>query len=133
MRALCLAAATAAALACVATPAAACCHRFAVAYGAPPLVPVAGYVFEPPADHVDQIYVVNQGPVLSGPGIYTYTNPYVPSFVPPPYPAVGYVHAARYRAYETQYPYVRRIPRWHCPGCGGVAPVYTRRYRAYRY
>ena len=63
----------AAALMLLATPALAggCCG-----YGS---VPVVGIEFLPPHDQVSQIYVVNQGPVLSGPGLYAYTNPWVPA------------------------------------------------------
>ena len=97
----------AAALTLVASPALAggCCGGF---YGPDAIVPIP-YVFAPPADQVDQIYVVNQGPVLSGPGLYTYTNPWVPSVALPPYPD------------DAIFPYVRRSPHRWCPGCGGVA------------
>jgi hypothetical protein len=128
MRALSVAAAAAAALAALATPASACCYRPAVVDYGPPVA--VGYVFPPPEERASQIYVVNQGPVVSGPGIYTYTNPYVRSFVPPPYPRRGWVHAA-------PYPYVHHVAHWHCSGCGGVAPVGTRyypyRHGAYRH
>ena len=79
----------AAALALLATPAIAggCCGSF---YDSVPIVPI---VFAPPRDQVTQIYVVNQGPVLSGPGLYTHTNPWVPSFTPPGYGA-PYRHRA---------------------------------------
>jgi hypothetical protein len=73
----------------LAAPAAAggCCGGYA-AYEVQPSVPVATYRFDAPPP-VDQVYVVNQGPVLSGPGLYTYTNHYHPSFVPTAYPYVG--------------------------------------------
>jgi hypothetical protein len=105
----------AAALTLVATPALAggCCGSV---YGSDVVLPI-GYEFPPPADQVDRIYLVNQGPVLSGPGIYTYTNPWVPSF------GLPYRHHAIF-------PYVRRSPQRWCPGCGGVAslepPMYWR-------
>jgi hypothetical protein len=91
----------------VATPALAggCCGS---GYGSLPMV---GIEFLPPHDRVTQIYVVNQGPMLSGPGLYTYTNPWMPSFDPPMY----WHHAA--------FPYVRRSPHRWCPGCGGVASL----------
>jgi hypothetical protein len=103
------------ALTLVATPALAggCCAGI---YGSDAVVPI-GYEFAPPADQVDRIYVVNQGPVLSGPGIYTYTNPWVPSF------GLPYWHHAIF-------PYVRHSPHRWCPGCGGFAsfepPLYWR-------
>ena len=80
MRRLCLAIV---ALLALAAPAAAggCCGNWAPAYDIQPVVPVSTYRFDAPPP-VRQVYVVNQGPVLSGPGIYTYTNHYVPSFVP---------------------------------------------------
>lgn len=73
----------------LAAPAAAggCCGGYA-AYEVQPSVPVSTYRFEAPPP-VSQVYVVNQGPVLSGPGLYTYTNHYHPSFVPTAYPYVG--------------------------------------------
>jgi hypothetical protein len=84
----------------------ACCgHR---ARG--PVVPVAIYRFEAPVP-ARQVYVVNQGPVLSGPGIYAYTNTYVPGLAP------------------THYPYMDRhyaVPRpavWYCH-CGVPAHGY---------
>jgi hypothetical protein len=107
----------AAALTLLATPALAggCCGSM--------LFPVAvgDYVFAPPADQVTQIYVVNQGPVLSGSGLYSYTNPWVPSIAPFAYPPAGYVHDGRY-ARPATYPYVRASAHRYCPGCGGVAP-----------
>ena len=73
----------------LAAPAAAggCCGGYA-SYEVQPSVPVATYRFDAPPP-VSQIYVVNQGPLLSGPGLYTYTNHYEPSFVPTAYPYVG--------------------------------------------
>jgi hypothetical protein len=115
MRLLSLAAAAAAALALTA-PAEACCHWIPSVYVGPPFIP-GGYEFAPPTDQASQIYVVNQGPVLSGPGIYTYTNPYVPTLAPPLYP--------------TAYPYVRHVPHRICPGCGGFATIDPRSFRQY--
>jgi hypothetical protein len=73
-----------------AAPAAAggCCGYGAAAPEIQPLVAVSTYRFDAPPP-VGQVYVVNQGPVLSGPGIYAYTNHYVPSFVPSANPYVG--------------------------------------------
>jgi len=87
MRRVCLAIV---ALFALAAPAAAggCCGYGAVAPEIHPVVPVSTYRFDAPPP-VGQVYVVNQGPVLSGPGIYAYTNHYVPSFVPTAYPYVG--------------------------------------------
>jgi hypothetical protein len=87
MRRFCLAIG---ALFALAAPAAAggCCGYGAAAYDIQPVVPVSTYRFDAPPP-VRQVYVVNQGPVLSGPGIYAYTNHYVPSFVPTAYPYVG--------------------------------------------
>jgi hypothetical protein len=73
----------------LAAPAAAggCCG-YGAAPDIQPVVPVSTYRFDAPPP-VSQVYVVNQGPVLSGPGIYAYTNHYVPSFVPAAYPYVN--------------------------------------------
>ena len=86
MRRLCLALVASLFLA---APAAAggCCGGYA-AYEVQPSVPVATYRFDAPPP-VSEIYPVNQGPVLSGPGLYTYTNHYEPSFVPTDYAYVG--------------------------------------------
>src|SRR5690349_22662597 len=86
MRRFCLAIV---ALFALAAPAAAggCCGT-AAAYDIQPVVPVSTYRFDAPPP-VNQVYVVNQGPVLSGPGIYAYTNHYHPSFVPTGYPYVS--------------------------------------------
>jgi hypothetical protein len=100
-----------------AAPAAAgpCCGHATATYDVAPVMPVSIYRFEAP-DPVAQIYVVNQGPVFSGPGLYTYTNRYVPSFVP------------------TAYPYVSGHDVWRC-GCGAAQAyqAYTLPgYRGYR-
>ena len=62
-----------------------------------PVVPTAIYRFEsePPAR---QVYVVNQGPVLSGPGVYAYVNIYVPGLVPPPRRRYVHSHHAWHKA-----------------------------------
>src|ERR1700738_3695742 len=98
MRRLCLAIVG---LMLAAAPAAAggCCGYGGAAYDIQPVVPVSTYRFDAPAP-VSQVYVVNQGPLLSGPGLYTYTNHYVPSFVP------------------TAYPYVEGQTGWRGYGCG---------------
>ena len=106
----------AAALTLVATPALA--GGWGGGFYGPDAIASIDYVFPPPADQVDRIYVVNQGPVLSGPGIYAHTNPWLPSIALPPYPP------------SAIFPYVRRSPHRWCPGCGGVAafqpPLYWR-------
>jgi hypothetical protein len=89
MRRLCLAIAALFALAAPAAAGGCCGYGYgAAAYDIQPVVPVSTYRFDAPPP-VGQVYVVNQGPVLSGPGIYAYTNHYVPSFVPTAYPYVG--------------------------------------------
>jgi hypothetical protein len=65
-----------------------------IVYGVPPvepLLPPVGYTLDP-SDARRPIYVVNQGPVYSGPGIIT--------FATPTYSEGGY-------AYALPYPYVR--------------------------
>ena len=102
MRVLHLAAFVGAALTAAASPAAAggCCGH--PGYG---VVAVA-----PPSDAFDpwyparQIYVVNQGPVFTGPGIYAYSNFYVPSVAP--YWDGDYPYAGAY-PYAQRFPYVR--------------------------
>ena len=91
MRTVRLAAALATALTLAATPALAGHYNedVAVAYGFPPI----GYVFDP-ADHGAPVYIANQGPVLTGPGIYAFHEigmPTHPGYAPP-------------------FPYVRRVP-----------------------
>ena len=123
----------AAALMLVATPALAggCCGD---AYGPDWIIP-NGYEFPPPADQVTQVYVVNQGPVLSGPGLYTYTNPWVPSLVPPGCPDRDVCDAPYH--YYAAFPYVRGYRHRWCPGCAGYAayepPMYWRMYRPTRW
>lgn len=75
MRFVSVAAAAAAVFMIAATPAAACCHRVGPAYGVP-VVPLGAI---DPWYPVRQVYVVNQGPVFTGPGIYAYSNFYVPT------------------------------------------------------
>lgn len=89
MRRLCLAIVALFALAVPAAAGGCCGYGYgAAAYDIQPVVPVSTYRFDAPPP-VGQVYVVNQGPVLSGPGIYAYTNHYVPSFVPTASPYVG--------------------------------------------
>jgi hypothetical protein len=90
--ALCIAAA---ALALAANPAFAgsCCHQ-ATVFDGPPIVP-----FE-----AAPIYIVDEGPVLSGPGVYAY-HTYVPRVYVPPLalpPEGGY-------AAVTPFPYVHHV------------------------
>jgi hypothetical protein len=106
-----------------AAPAAAgpCCGHATATYDVQPVVPVSTYRFEAPAP-VAQIYVVNQGPVFSGPGLYTYTNRYVPSFVPTPYPYVSSYYGSG------------GTSGWRC-GCGAAHAYQTYTlpgYRGYR-
>ncbi len=76
--------AVAAALTFVAMPAVAgsCCGEVTVVYGIPPLVPLPGDLFDP-SDRAAPVYIVDQGPVLSGPGIYIRHDIYVPPFARP--------------------------------------------------
>ena len=72
--------------------------------------------------HGQQMYVVNQGPVISGPGIFTYSRPYSDA---------GYAYGTPYvRSYGGEYydaPPVRRYHprvvhrdwRWHGPAVHG--------------
>jgi hypothetical protein len=88
MRFVSVAAAAAAVFMIAATPAAACCHRVGPAYGVA-VVPVGALDSWYP---VRQVYVVNQGPVFTGPGIYAYSNFYLPTVGPYPYaPSFPYV------------------------------------------
>jgi hypothetical protein len=71
-----------------------------VIYGPAPAIvdlPPVGYVLDP-SDARKPIYIVNQGPVYSGPLIY--------SFAVPTYSEGGY-------AYAVPYPYVRVYDGWH--------------------
>ena len=96
-----------------AAPAAAgqCCGGHAAYDVAPvvagePVVPVSHYWFEPPGQ-VSQIYVVNQGPIYSGPGIYAHSNIYVPTLARPAAWTSHYANVHPYRQTVTVYPYVR--------------------------
>jgi hypothetical protein len=71
-----------------------------IVYGVPPVavdLPPVGYVLDP-SDARRPIYVVNQGPTYSGPGIVTYA---VPTY-----------SEGRY-AYALPYPYVRTYAGWY--------------------
>jgi hypothetical protein len=138
MRILHLAAAAAVAVTLAASPAFACCnqgnHQVNVVYGVPPLagyVPPTGYLLDP-NDQVTQVYVVNQGPVFTGPGIYAYSNVWVPTVARPTYSEGGYaVIAPVYPAART-YPYVGYVPRWRCHGYQtSCAPWNAASYRPY--
>ena len=147
MRRLCLAIV---ALFALAAPAAAggCCGS-GYAPDIQPVVPVSTYRFDAPPP-VGQVYVLNQGPVVSGPGIYSYTNHYVPSFVPTAYPYVsscgGYGGCGRSSGYGCGgyggcgYSYGGCCGRNYWPNTvanyewnGGYTGYYRHRpYRAYR-
>jgi hypothetical protein len=89
MRRFCLAIVALFALAAPAAAGGCCGYGYgAAAYDIQPVVPASTYRFDAPPP-VGQVYVVNQGPMLSGPGIYAYTNHYEPSFVPTAYPYVS--------------------------------------------
>jgi len=114
MRMICLAASAAAAIA--ATTLTARAGDFgAPVYGVasvPVLAPV-GYVLTPVVP-VNPVYVVNQGPVFSGPGIYTYTNTYYSTFERPTYLAGGYAYTEPYYVrWSAPYPYVSSYPYFY--------------------
>jgi len=100
MRILHLAAFAGAALMAAMSPAAAgyCCGHMAGYRVAPVVAAVPPDAFDPWYP-VRQIYVVNQGPVFTGPGIYAYSNFYVPTVAP-------YWAGGRY-PYAAPFPYVR--------------------------
>jgi hypothetical protein len=113
-----------------------CCPRPAptIVYGAPRapvMLPPTGYVLDP-SDARAPIYVVNQGPVYSGPNIVAaplYTAPLVRLAVPT-YSEGGY-------AYAQPYPYVRSYWGWPHPRKRYWDPSYrpygAPPYGAYRY
>jgi hypothetical protein len=91
MRFVRLAAALATALTLAAAPALAGSHEdVAIAHGFPPI----GFVFDP-ADARAPVYIANQGPVLTGPGVYAFHEIGMPTH--PGYAGV-------------RFPYVRRVP-----------------------
>jgi hypothetical protein len=95
-----------------------CCGHAPYPYVGPvvaePVVPVSHYWFAPP-DQVSQIYVVNQGPVYSGAGIYAHNNIYVPSLARPAAWARDYLDVHPYWSTITIYPYVRHYGWRHAP------------------
>jgi len=137
MRPVCLAVSAAAIAVTAGTAAADPCCAPRVIYAIPPVtivVPPTGYVLDP-SDTVNPVYVVNRGPILSGPGIYTYTNKYYyPTFARPTYSEGGYAYTdpPYYRwssPYPYAYPYVKSHRGWHCGGYEGCRPIYTGRHR----
>jgi len=119
MRIVRLAAAVATALTLAATPAVAGFYEAApVFYGIPPFVPVPpiGYVFDP-SDPGAPAYIVNQGPVLEGPGIYARHEIAYPTVLDG-----GYAVVTRH-AYPTPFPYVHHVPDVRVlPRRPGIAP-----------
>src|SRR5689334_18529061 len=113
MRLVSVAAAAAALFTLAATPAAACCYRSGAYYGVGVVPPDA----VDPWYSVRQIYVVNQGPVFTGPGIYAYSNFYVPPVAPPP--CCGGYYGGAY-PYAPPFPYVRGEIGCH----GGIERCY---------
>ncbi len=72
----------------------------------------------PPAA-IYPVYVVNRGPVLQGPGVYSYTNGYVSTFDRPTYSDGSYTYPEQsyYRwSYPYAYPYAGAGYGF---GCGG--------------
>jgi hypothetical protein len=116
-----------------ATPAAAghCCRS--VFYGVPQGPPSPYYL----ADQASPFYVVNQGPVYSGPGIYTDNNIFYPSLPRPIYAVGGYAYVQAYYPPAMQYPYVRSFGGWRCHGgygeCGPYGAARPHFYRAARF
>jgi hypothetical protein len=137
MRVLWVAAATAAAFTAVltlaATPAAAghCCRS--VLYGVPQGPPSPYYL----ADQASPFYLVNQGPVYSGPGIVADNNIFYPSLPRPIYAVGGYAYVQGFYPPAMQYPYVRSSGGWRCRGgygeCGSFGAARPHFYRAARF
>ena len=107
MRILHLAAFVGAALTAAASPAAAgyCCGH--PGYGVAPIVATVPPDALDPWYPVRQIYVVNQGPVFTGPGIYAYSNFYVPTVAPAWAPGWGGPYYGGRYPYAAPFPYVR--------------------------
>jgi len=106
----CLAAAAAAALTLAATPAVAGGYDGVnVVYGIPPFppaLPAVGYMFDP-SDHSAPVYIVDQGPVYAGPGVYAYHEIDVPLAYPTYW---GGYAVVRTHAHARRFPYVRHVP-----------------------
>jgi len=127
MRPVSFAAIAAAMLALTAAPAMACCGSPAY-YGAP----AVDYAVVPVVP-VNPFYIVNEGPIFSGPGIYAYDNVYVPSVLRPAHWNGVYADGLPYVPYAHPYPYVRSSHAWHCR-CGGRGYAHARYgYRVHRY
>jgi hypothetical protein len=125
MRCLCLAIVALVALAAPAAAGGCCGYGYEAAYDIQPVVPASTYRFDAPPP-VGQVYVVNQGPVLSGPGIYAYTNHYVPSFVPAAFPYVSGCGGCAH-TYSCGYGGCGRSYGYGCGsgyGCGGYGRSY---------
>jgi hypothetical protein len=134
MRTLHLAAFVGAAFMGAASPAAAhCCGQPIVGYGIAPAAAIVPPDALDPWYPVRQIYVVNQGPVFTGPGIYAYSNFYVPTAAP--YWWDGGYSPGRY-PYAPPFPYVRGEFGCHAgvERCDyGYWRYWRRPYAAYRY
>jgi len=129
MRFVRLAADAATALTLAATPVVAGGHDdLAVVYSIPafpPALPAVGLVFDV-SDHGAPFYIVDQGPVFAGPGIYAHHEVEVPLVYPTYW---GGYDVVRPHAHRARFPYVRYVPdvRVIAPRTG-VAP-----YAAYVY
>ena len=116
-----------------ATPAAAghCCRS--VFYGVPQGPPSPYYL----ADQASPFYLVNQGPVYSGPGIVADNNIFYPSLPRPIYAVGGYAYVQAYYPPAMQYPYVRSFGGWRCHGgygeCGPYGAARPHFYRPARF
>jgi len=111
MRVVRLAGAVAAALTLAASPAVAG-HYYVpgfpidevTVYGDPPFGPPLGYVFEP-SDPRAPVRIANQGPVISGPGVYAHHELEMPTW----WWQGGYAVVTPH-GYPTPFPYVRHVP-----------------------
>jgi len=141
MRPVCVAVG-AAAIAVAATAAVAADADVKVIYGRPPvtiLTPPTGYLLDP-SDQVNPVYVVNQGPILSGPGIYSYTNVlYYPSQARRTYSEGGYAYTdppyypwSAYYGYPFAYPYLYDDV-YDYPAVTGAVPCENFRCRSWRF
>ena len=109
MRSVYLAAIAATAVMLTAAPATACCWNFEV--------PAANYVIEAPVAPINPFFVVNEGPIFTGPGIYTDHNIWVPSVARPARWNGVYVDGLPFVPYAHPHRYVRSSHAWHCR-CG---------------